>query len=75
MYEVYESIKGRKHYLVFDKKAKYPDIVSQARKYFRCSERYLEVEIGWILNDELYLEDPHKKGTRKAGICSHWRRA
>ena len=75
MYEVYESIKGRKLYLVFDKKATYQDIVSESRKYFRCSDAFLEVEVGWILNDELYLEDPHKKGTRKVAICSHRRLA
>jgi hypothetical protein len=35
-----------------------------AKKFFRCSEAHLEVVNGYVLNDELYLEDPHKRGTK-----------
>lgn len=80
MYEVYKAIKGKKHYLVFPQGSGewacvYENLVKAAGRYFRCGEKNLEVELGWILNDELYLEDPHVKGSKRVDVVSHWRKA
>lgn len=75
MFEVYVSLKGKKHYLVFDRKTLYMDCVEAATRHFRCGEKNLEVEQGWVLNDELYLEDPHVKGSKRVVVVSHWRNA
>ena len=75
-FEVYEgrTEKNRKKtYLVFpwtigdgeerEKTAKY---------FFRCNSHHLEYARGWIFNDELYLEDPHKKGKKR--VCVYFYR-
>ena len=73
-YTVYKAIKGRKHYLVFPGEWVSADMVRAAGRYFRCSEKHIAIEEGWTLNDELYFEDPHKKGSKKVAVISHWRR-
>jgi len=75
MFEVYVSLKGKKHYLVFDGKTVYTDCVKASTRYFRCGEKNLEVEEGWVLNDELYLDNPHVKGSKRVAVVSHWRKA
>lgn len=75
MYELFVAVKGRKHYLVFDHKAKYEDVVTKAKVYFKCAEKNLEVEPGWLLGDELYLSDPGIKSAKKVTVASHWRSA
>ena len=75
MYEVYKSLKGKKHYLVFKSKFVSQDNVTAATRYFRCSEKNIYIQEGWILNDELYFENPHKKGSKKVYAISHWRKA
>lgn len=78
-FTVYKSIKGRKHYLVFPRDSGewavvYEKLTKAAGRYFRCGEKNLEIENGWILNDELYLEDPGE-GAKVVDVVSHWRRA
>lgn len=75
MFEVYVSLKGKKHYLVFDGKTLYMDCVKAATRYFRCGEKSLEFCEGWVLNDELYLDDPHVKGSKRIAVVSHYRKA
>lgn len=77
-YTVYESLKGRKHYLVFPRSTgewaiDYEKLIKAAGRYFRCSEKNLEIENGWILKDELYFENPGK-GAKVVDVVSHWRR-
>lgn len=74
MFEIYASTTGRKHYLIFNNSTKYDKLVKEGRKYFRCGEKNLEIEKGWILNDELFLENPHKKGAKPVAVVSHWRK-
>lgn len=65
MFEIYKSYKGRKTYIVSDEQ--FHETVAYAKKYFRCSEAHIECKCVWILNEELYLEDPHSKKAKK-----HW---
>ena len=66
MFDVYTSIEGRKKtYLVSNEQ--YHATMNYAKKYFKLPESKITVKCGWVLNDELYLEDPHKKGSHK-----HW---
>ena len=65
MFEIYKSIEGRKTFLVFSGLEK-PDVAfAAAKKFFRVAEHHLEVKVCWILNDELYWEDPHKKTAKR----------
>lgn len=72
-YTVYKSFKGRKHYLVFPGEWVSEDMVKAACRYFRCGEKNLYIGKGWILKDELYLDDPGK-GAKVVAVLSHWRR-
>ena len=74
MFEIYASTTRRKHYLISTNSANYDELVKEGRKYFRCGESNLEIEKGWILNDELFLENPHKKGAKPVAVVSHWRK-
>lgn len=66
MFEIYTSIEGRKKtFLVFEGTEK-PDVAfAAARKFFRVAEHHIAYRVCWILNDELYFEDPHKKTAKK----------
>ena len=65
MFEIYKAVKGRKTYLVFSGLEKPDEAFGAAKKYFRCSEYHLGIKACWILNDELYFEDPNKKSAKK----------
>ena len=73
-YTVYEALKGRKHYLVFPGEWVSEDMVKAACSYFRCGEKNLYIGEGWIVKDELYLEDPEIKGAKVVSVISHWRK-
>ena len=72
MFEIYTSTK--KHYLVFNICARYEDIEKEAKKYFRCGYKNIVIEKGWVLDEALYFENPHKKGTRTVWVASHCRK-
>lgn len=73
MFEIYKSIKGRKTYLVFAGTEKADTAYEAAKKYFRVAEHHLSVNQCWILNDDLYFEDPHKKAAKKK-IAIYWKK-
>lgn len=54
----------KKTYLVAEPGTTYIRMCEAAKKFFRCSEAHLEIVNGYVLNDELYLEDPHKRGAK-----------
>lgn len=64
MFEIYKSEgKRSKSYIVTaDRRRSINDLISYAKRYFRCSETHIEIVNGWILENELYLENPHKRG-------------
>lgn len=68
MFEIYEGRtekqNRKKTYLVDEPWTSYIDMCEAAKKFFRCSEAHLEIVNGWVLNDELYLEAPHKRGAK-----------
>lgn len=75
-YEIYEGrTEGqnrKKKYLVF------PWTIdgglereNTAKRFFRCNPLHLKYYRGWILNDELYLEDPHKKGKKRVAVYTY----
>ena len=72
MYEIYQTIEGRKKtFLVFDGKEKPDAVFTAAKKYFRVAEHHLAITTCWILNDELYFEDPHDKKAKKM-VALYW---
>lgn len=60
----YLNIKG-----AYDNK-KWMDFISYSTKYFKVRPNRLFMTSVWILNDEMYLEDPHKRGAKqRTAIC------
>jgi len=81
MVEIYKSEgKRQKTYLVEDIKLgkmktraddqKLEDFINYSIRYFKVRPNRLFMTSVWVLNDELYLEDPHKKGQKRCtAIC------
>lgn len=61
-YEIYYGINRfnrKKTYLVFSNpKLKMKEMQRQANKFFKRSTRNVIIDVAYVLNDELYLEDP-----------------
>ena len=64
MFEIYKAIKSRKTYLVSDGKA--CDLFEDAKKHYKCAVNRIALKECWILNDEMYLKDPHDKKAKLA---------
>ena len=81
MIEIYKSEgKRQKTYLVEDIRLmkmksktddqKLEDFISYSMRYFKVKPNKLFMTAVWVLNDEMYLEDPHKKGAKqRTAIC------
>lgn len=81
MVEIYKSEgKRQKTYLVEDIRLmktkgktddqKLEDFIRYSMRYFKVKPNRLFMTAVWILNDEMYLEDPHKRGTKqRTAIC------
>lgn len=72
MYEIYIGRTERnrkKTYLVDEPWTSYIDMCEAAKKFFKCSVAHLEITYGYVLNDELYLEDPHKRGAKMKTVA------
>lgn len=70
-YEIYESYskkKTTKKYIVVSLRSDYIEVMKFAKRFFHCSEAHLDFTIGYVYEDELYLESPHLKGTRSVGV-------
>ena len=63
-FEIYHALHSRKTYLVSDGRA--DDLFENAKKHYKCALNKIALKEGWVLNDELYLKDPHHP---KAKIC------
>jgi len=73
MFEVYEGRtekqNRKKTYLVAEAGVSYVRMCEAAKKFFRCSEAHIEIINGWVLKDELYLDDPELKGTKMKTVA------
>lgn len=81
MVEIYKSEgKKPKTYLVSDinylnmkgkaDHQKLEDFISYSMRYFKVKPHRLFMTLVWVLNDEMYLADPHKRGTKqRTAIC------
>lgn len=81
MVEIYKSEgKHPKTYLVEDinylnikgasDNKKWMDFISYSTKYFKVRPNRLFMTPVWVLNDEMYLENPHKRGAKlRMAIC------
>ena len=70
-YEIYESYskkKTTKKYIVVSLRSDDDEVMKFAKRFFHCSEAHLDFTIGYLYEDELYLESPHLKGTRSVGV-------
>lgn len=63
--EKYKALNSRKVYLIFDASMMSDEITEQSKKYFKVSERDLDGYLAYLYNNELYFENPHKRGTKK----------
>lgn len=71
MCEIYKSIKGRKKsYIIGENLA---EAKKTARRYFHCTDYDLFMEKGWLLDEELYLDNPHTKGACVVWVVSYRR--
>ena len=68
MFEIYKAYKGRKSYVVvLDENL--ASAQTYAKKYFKCSTAHIVCVIGYIYRNELYFQDPQKRGTRACWIA------
>lgn len=63
--EKYKAFNSRKVYLVFNYPVKVETMRKASTKYFKVSIKDLLERVAYLYNDELYFENPHKKGTKK----------
>ena len=61
--EKYKALNSRKVYLVFDYSEN--TLIRESTKYFKVSQKDLLLHEAFIYNNELYFENPHKRGTKK----------
>lgn len=81
MIEIYKSEgKNPKTYLVTDinyfnikgpfDSQELENFISYSMRYFKVRPNRLFMTSVWILNDEMYLENPHKRGAKqRTAIC------
>ena len=84
-YEIYESSKRKKKYIVVSLRADYDEVMKLAKGFFHCSEAHIHFTIGYVYLDRLYLEedyDPHffylpdyryVKGNKKVNVAYYVR--
>lgn len=74
MFEIYQSIEGRKKtYLVSTWAGGFclnrESFINEAKRYFHVSRERIICLRAWILNDELYLEDPHLRNEKMCWVA------
>lgn len=66
-FEIYEgrtALNRKKTYLVFAYQLgyiKYREAEKASSRYFRCTADHVKISLGYIIKDELFLENPKKK--------------
>ena len=74
-FEIYEGRTAKqnrkKTYLVFPFETDIKEVVATAKRHFRCTAGHLNLMMGWVMNDELYLENPHKRGMKLVAIATY----
>ena len=73
-YEIYQAETGhKKKYLVFEtRKAIFGEGITIAQKFFKCGCNHLWAQDVWVNGEDLYLENPHIEGFRKAYAISYY---
>lgn len=70
MFEIWKAINGRKSYIVGGSSWRvYMPLVSYAKRYFKVSREKIIIRQAWVYNDELYLENPHKRRVREVTVA------
>lgn len=74
MFEIYQSIEGRKKtYLVSTWARGFclnrESFVNEAKRYFHVSRERIICLRAWIVNDELYLEDPYLRNEKMCWVA------
>lgn len=73
MFEKFELFVGKtkqnrsKKYFVSNE---YVDARDAAKKHLRVSEKHILIQYGWIIGEDLYLNNPKKKGQKKVWVAS-----
>ena len=68
-FDIYEA--GRKSFVA---SRDFNTMHKQARKFFHCSAAHLEIVRGWLVDDELHFENPHRSFARMVWVASYVRR-
>lgn len=65
--------KKPKTFIVTDIDADYGEVIDYAKKYFKCSEKHIEFESGWLYDGYLYpyADLSGKKGAKIVGMA-YW---
>lgn len=73
-YEIFRSEDGKPRVFIVDThfKCSIGELLKEGTKYFKYSTKKLKVGKVWIVGDELYLDDPHKRGQKVR--LAVWRR-
>lgn len=68
MIEVWKALQGKKSYVVSDEDL--PTTWKYAKQHYKVANDKLWIGIGWIFNNELYLDNPHKKNAHKVQVVT-----
>ena len=73
-FEIFRSEEGKPRVFIVDMefRASLVELIKAGVKYFKYSANKLKVGKVWIVGDELYLDDPHKRGQKVR--LAVWRR-
>lgn len=67
MFEIYKSIVGRKTYIVSTERI--TDVLKYAKKYFKVAASRIICHQAWIIDEDLYLENPHNRQAHKVWVA------
>lgn len=74
MIEIYKGFhKKEKTYVVATKKSEYPALVPYAARLLKVSKEHIYFTEGWLLDKQLYLDNPHNSKAKRVGVAFYVR--
>ena len=71
-FEIYEGFtKRKKKYIVVNAEFVGEEDLSFCKKFFHCSDKHLYIAAGYILDKNLYLEDPESKKAKDVFVVTY----
>ena len=72
-YQIYHSLTGKKKTYIVAHDADAYKLGKYARHYFHCSAENIVTVMGYIYDDLLYLDNPHKKKQKSVLVAFYVR--